>query len=299
MVTLDSTSFELPIARSVSSLREVISHWRQDGESVALVPTMGALHRGHLALVEKAQANADRVVVSIFVNPAQFAPHEDFEDYPRTEGEDIKKLKPLGVDLIYGPAASEMYAPDFSTSIDVGGVSEGLCAESRPHFFGGVALVVAKLLLQCLPDIAIFGEKDYQQLLVIRRMVRDLNIPVMVLSGQTEREEDGLAISSRNVYLNEQERACAVELSRTLKDIVASVESGGEIKSVLANGRARLKGAGFDPVDYLEVCDAETLEPLAKLTSDARVLGAAHLGQTRLIDNFPISLAGSRQSPDV
>lgn len=298
-MTLDNTSFALPVARTVGSLRTIVSRWRQNGESVALVPTMGALHRGHLALVEKARAASDRVVVSIFVNPAQFAAHEDFGDYPRTEREDIEKLKPIGVDLIYGPAASEMYKPDFSTSIVVGGVSEGLCTLTRPHFFGGVALVVAKLLLQCLPDIAIFGEKDYQQLLVIRRMVRDLNIPVEILSGPTEREKDGLAISSRNVYLSGQERARAVELSRTLKEIVVAVERGGDIRSALAAGEARLKKAGFDPVDYLEVCDAVTLEPLTDLTCDARVLGAAHLGQTRLIDNFPISSAGSRRNPDV
>lgn len=278
------------MARTVASLRDVVSQWKQKGETVALVPTMGALHRGHLALVEKAGANADRVVVSIFVNPAQFAPHEDFGDYPRTEAEDIAKLKPLGVDLVYGPSASEMYAPDFSTSIDVGGVSDGLCTLARPHFFGGVAVVVAKLLLQCLPDVAIFGEKDYQQLLVIRRMVRDLNIPVEVLSGPTEREEDGLAISSRNVYLSAQQRRRAVELSRTLKQIVVAVEGGAEIAAALETGRARLAEAGFDPVDYLEICDAQTLEPISKLVGEARVLGAAHLGQTRLIDNFPITV---------
>lgn len=278
------------MARTVASLRDVVSQWKQKGETVALVPTMGALHRGHLALVEKAGANADRVVVSIFVNPAQFAPHEDFGDYPRTEREDIAKLKPLGVDLVYGPVASEMYAPDFSTSIDVGGVSDGLCTLTRPHFFGGVAVVVAKLLLQCLPDVAIFGEKDYQQLLVIRRMVRDLNIPVEVLSGPTEREEDGLAISSRNVYLSDQQRRRAVELSRTLKQIVVAVEGGAEIAAALETGRARLAEAGFDPVDYLEVRDAQTLEPVAKLVGDARVLAAAYLGQTRLIDNFPITV---------
>lgn len=276
------------MARSVTSLRDVVSGWRKKGETVALVPTMGALHPGHLALVEKARREADRVVVSIFVNPAQFAPHEDFGEYPRTEREDIEKLKPFGVDLVYGPAASEMYAADFSTSIDVGEIAEGLCSLTRPHFFGGVAIVVAKLLLQCLPDLAIFGEKDYQQLLVIRRMVRDLNIPVEILSGPTEREEDGLAISSRNVYLSAEERARAVELSRTLKDVVSTVEGGGDIETALASGRERLKEAGFDPIDYLEVRDAETLKPLDKLTSDARVLGAAHLGKTRLIDNFPI-----------
>lgn len=287
-MTLDTTTFDLPVARDVTSLRQVIDSWRREGETIALVPTMGALHRGHLALVEQARGEADRVVVSIFVNPAQFAPHEDFGEYPRTEREDIGKLKPLGVDLVYGPAATEMYATDFSTSIDVGEIAEGLCSLTRPHFFGGVAIVVAKLLLQCLPDFAIFGEKDYQQLLVIRRMVRDLNIPVKILSGITQREDDGLAISSRNVYLSEVERGQAARLSRTLRDIVAAVEGGGEIKAALASGRKRLKEAGFDPIDYLEVRDAVTLKPLDTLTSGARVLGAAHLGRTRLIDNYPI-----------
>jgi len=194
-------------------------------------------------------SNSVRVVVSVFVHPAPFAAHEDFGDYPRTEREDIEKLKPLGVVLIYGPAASEMYEPDFSTSIVVGGVSEGLCTLTRPHFFGGVAVVVAKLLLRCLPGIAIFGEKDCQQLLVIRRMVRDLNIPVEIFSGPTEREDDGLAISSRNVYLSEQERARAVELSRALKEVVVAVERGSTISEALDDGRARLKDDGFDPVD--------------------------------------------------
>lgn len=285
---LDTTTFALPVARSVADLRTSVSRWRKAGETVALVPTMGALHRGHLALVEQAGEKADRVVVSIFVNPAQFAPHEDFGEYPRTERDDIEKLKPLAVDLVYGPAASEMYAPNFSTSVDTGEIATGLCALTRPHFFGGVSIVVAKLLLQCLPDLAIFGEKDYQQLLVIRRMVRDLNIPVEILSGVTQREEDGLAISSRNVYMSEMERAQAVELSRVLKSIVASVEAGGAIDEAVIKGKAQLLKAGFGPVDYLEVRDAETLKPVAHLTNDARVLGAAHMGQTRLIDNFPI-----------
>lgn len=276
------------MARNVPDLRGLVSRWRKAGESVALVPTMGALHRGHLALVEQAREKADRVVVSIFVNPAQFAPHEDFGEYPRTERDDIEKLKPLGVDLVYGPAASEMYHPDFSTSIDTGEIATGLCSNTRPHFFGGVAIVVAKLLLQCLPDVAIFGEKDYQQLLVIKRMVRDLNIPVEILSGATERESDGLAISSRNVYLSEDERTKAVQLSAVLKEVAASVESGGEIEAALKSGIAKLQQAGFDPVDYLELRDAETLEPVTHLTQDARVLGAAHLGQTRLIDNLPV-----------
>lgn len=285
---LDTTTFALPVARSVADLRTSVSDWRKAGETIALVPTMGALHRGHLALVEQAREKADRVVVSIFVNPAQFAPHEDFGEYPRTEREDIEKLKPLAVDLVYGPGASEMYAPDFSTSVDTGEIATGLCSLTRPHFFSGVAIVVAKLLLQCLPDLAIFGEKDYQQLLVIRRMVRDLNIPVEILSGPTQREDDGLAISSRNVYMSETERAQAVELSRVLKGIVASVEAGGSIDEALTRGAAQLLKAGFDPVDYLEVRDAETLKSVDHLTSEARVLGAAHMGQTRLIDNFSI-----------
>jgi pantoate--beta-alanine ligase len=287
-MTIDTTSYELPVARNVADLRALVSRWRKVGETIALVPTMGALHRGHLALVEQAREKADRVVVSIFVNPAQFAPHEDFGDYPRTERGDIEKLKPLGVDLVYGPAASQMYDADFSTGIDTGEIASGLCAATRPHFFGGVAIVVAKLLLQCLPDMAIFGEKDYQQLLVIKRMVRDLSIPVEILSGATERESDGLAISSRNVYLSEDERTKAVQLSVVLKEVAAAVETGGEIEAALKAGITKLRQAGFEPVDYLELRDAQTLEPVTQITRDARVLGAAHLGQTRLIDNLAV-----------
>lgn len=287
-MSLDQETYKIPVARSVASLRECISSWRRDGKTIALVPTMGALHKGHLALVEKALAEADKVVVSIFVNPAQFAPGEDFDDYPRTEVGDIEKLHPLGVDLIFGPPAREMYAPDFSTTIRVGSVSEGLCSETRPHFFGGVAVVVAKLLIQCLPDFAIFGEKDYQQLLVIKRMVRDLDIPVGILGCETEREKDGLAISSRNVYLSKSERQTAVALSRTLKDVVAAIKDGEDVSLALKEGVQNLFDAGFDTVDYLEVRDAEDLQPVTQVTKPARVLAAAHLGKTRLIDNFPI-----------
>lgn len=289
-MSLDKDTYPIPVARSVGALRDCVGSWRKSGQTVALVPTMGALHRGHLALVKKAKLEADRVVVSIFVNPAQFAPHEDFDEYPRTEGDDIDKLKALGVDLIYGPAAREMYSSDFSTSIRVGGVSEGLCSDTRPHFFGGVAVVVAKLLIQCLPDMAIFGEKDYQQLLVIRRMVQDLDIPVEVLAGETEREEDGLAISSRNVYLSPEDRKLAAGLSRTLRGVVSSIKDGNNIEDAVGDGLQSLKEAGFASVDYLEVRDAENLEPIDKLDRPARVLGAVHLGKTRLIDNFAIEL---------
>jgi len=227
-------------------------------------------------------------VVSIFVNPTQFAPHEDFDAYPRTEGADIEKLVPLGVDLVYGPNASEMYAPGFSTSIDVGPVAEGLCSLTRPHFFGGVAVVVAKLLLQALPDVAIFGEKDYQQLLVIKRMVTDLDIPVEILSGETQREADGLAISSRNVYMSGEERARAVELSRTLSASIAALRAGEDVETVCARGIGMLLAAGFDKVDYLEVRDAETLVPVQDLSRPTRILAAAHMGKTRLIDNMPV-----------
>lgn len=287
-MSLDTTTFKIPVARSVEALRSQVSDWRRSGETIALVPTMGALHRGHLALVEQALKEADRVVVSIFVNPAQFAPGEDFDEYPRTEGSDIEKLHPLGVDLIYGPAGSEMYAPDFSTTIDVGGVSDGLCSLTRPHFFGGVAVVVAKLLLQCLPDVAIFGEKDYQQLLVIKRMVRDLNIPVRVLAGVTQRESDGLAISSRNVYLSADERKKAATLNRVLKNVAVDAEGGQSLAEACASGAQDLIAAGFDGVDYLEVRDAETLEPITTLERPARVLCAAHMGKTRLIDNMAV-----------
>lgn len=279
---------KIPTVRTVRALRKQVQDWHARKQTVALVPTMGALHEGHLSLVRLAKTKAKRVVVSIFVNPTQFAPHEDFGAYPRDEASDRKKLTELGVDLIYAPSGKEMYALDFSTHIMVGVISEGLCGASRPHFFGGVATVVAKLLLQCGPDIAVFGEKDYQQLKVIERMVRDLNIPVQILGGPIVREEDGLALSSRNAYLSPEERIIAPLLNRTLCDIASDIAEGRPITDALQAGRARLDAAGFG-VDYVDARAAKDLGVLQdEVTTPARVFGAAYLGKTRLIDNVPV-----------
>jgi pantoate--beta-alanine ligase len=287
-MALDTQSYDIPAARSVDDLRQCVAGWRSKGAKIALVPTMGALHRGHMSLIEEAAKTADKIVVSIFVNPAQFAPDEDFDSYPRTEPSDAKKLGKSSTNLIYAPMAHEMYGSDFSTSINVDGISEGLCSATRPHFFAGVAVVVAKLLLQCLPDVAVFGEKDYQQLLVIRRMVRDLNIPVDISSGPTAREKDGLAISSRNVYLTPKERDIAPALQKTLQAAAESLKDGKPLAETLEHAISHLSGLGFGPVDYLELRNAETLAPLAELSEPARLLVAATLGKTRLIDNIPV-----------
>jgi len=273
---------------TVAALRKQVAKWRKAGETVALIPTMGALHDGHLSLVRQMKKKADRVVVSIFINPTQFAPTEDLATYPRDEDGDTAKLAALGVDVIFAPGGSEMYPPDFSTRVTVSGLTEGLCGRSRPHFFGGVATVVSKLLLQCLPDWAIFGEKDYQQLLVIRRMARDLDIPVKILGGATIREKDGLAMSSRNAYLSDDERARAPQLHKTITAAAKTLAGGAEVADVLEHAHGELADAGFT-VDYLEVRNAENLTPIAgNVGEPARIFVAAFLGKTRLIDNVPV-----------
>ncbi len=278
--------------RTVSDLRKAVDKWRSSGEKIVLVPTMGALHEGHLSLVRLAKETSGRVVVSIFVNPAQFAPHEDFDSYPRTFEDDLAQLAALEADLVFAPLRDEVYPEDFSTRVTVEGLSEGLCGVSRPHFFGGVATVVAKLLNQCRPDIAIFGEKDYQQLLVIRRMARDLDTGAEILGGPIVREEDGLAMSSRNAYLTQGERSRAPELYRTLADIASGLADGEDAETLLKAGRERLVAAGFE-LDYLEVLNADTLQPVQDRERETmRVFGAAVLGKTRLIDN--VEVPGSR-----
>jgi len=277
------------IIRSISSLRRTVGRWRKSGETLALVPTMGALHAGHLELVRQARRNAYRVAVSIFVNPTQFAPHEDLASYPRTWKTDVAALARLQVDLIWAPSASEMYPDGFATRIEPEGPAKaGLEDAFRPHFFGGVATVVAKLLLQVEPQFAMFGEKDFQQLKVVTAMARDLNIPVKIIGVPTMREKDGLAMSSRNAYLSPNERAVAPTLYRTLKDCAARIKDGEAIASVLANGRSQIERAGF-AIDYLEAREAATLAPtvLAK-SGKMRLLVAAKLGRTRLIDNIKI-----------
>jgi pantoate--beta-alanine ligase len=277
------------VLRSLSALHERMAHFRRRGESVALVPTMGALHGGHMALVRHARRRAKRVVVSIFVNPAQFGPGEDFASYPRTWNADLAALSELMVDAVWAPSGAVMYPEGFATKIvPAGPALAGLEDTFRPHFFEGVATVVAKLLLQTTPDFALFGEKDYQQLKVVSRMARDLDIPVKIVGVPTVREPDGLAMSSRNAYLSANERAIAPLLHRALKQGAARLKAGEPVKPVLADGRAQLDRAGF-AVDYLEARHAQTLAPVAGCAEGPiRLLVAARLGRTRLIDNVAV-----------
>jgi pantoate--beta-alanine ligase len=278
------------VARTVPALRRAVAALRKSGGSVALVPTMGALHAGHLALVRAAKKRARRVVVSIFVNPTQFAPNEDFEAYPRDEARDAELLASVGCDLVYAPAAAEMYPPGFATTVTVAGVSEPLDGAARPGHFAGVATVVSKLLLQCGANVAVFGEKDYQQLQVIRRLVADLDIPVEILGGPIARARDGLALSSRNAYLTDAERPIAAELHRTLSTAVDGLRAGRPVAKVEAQAVARLLAAGFARVDYVEVrrpADLARLGP-GPIRPPVRILGAALLGRTRLIDNLAV-----------
>jgi pantoate--beta-alanine ligase len=277
----------IDIVRTVRDLRTRVAAWRKAGETVALVPTMGAIHAGHLSLVKRAKAQAGRVVTSLFVNPLQFGPREDFHAYPRDESRDATALAAAGSDLLYAPEASEMYPPHFSTRVSVGDLTEDLCGAARPNHFDGVATVVTKLLLQCAPDKAIFGEKDYQQLLVIKRLVRDLNIPVEIMGGPIVREDDGLALSSRNAYLSPAERKVAPALYQTLQQVAAELAQGSGADAAAEAARFKLEAAGFR-VDYVAVRDPETLKPLHGPVKAARVLAAVYLGTTRLIDNVPV-----------
>jgi pantoate--beta-alanine ligase len=274
--------------KTIKDLRATVDHWRIDGEKIVLVPTMGALHEGHLSLVKLARKTGDRTVVSIFVNPAQFAPHEDFDSYPRENHKDLEQLAELNVDLVFMPPRNEIYPENFSTHVTVEGLSEGLCGASRPHFFGGVSTVVAKLLNQCRPDVAIFGEKDYQQLLVIRRMARDLDMDVEILGGPIVREDDGLAMSSRNAYLTPEQRKIAPLLYNTITQIADALARGKVSDNTFNAARNSLSQGGFD-VDYLEVRNAETLAlTTGNANEPTRVFAAAALGKTRLIDNVAV-----------
>ncbi len=281
-------SKEPVILRGVAGLREQVAAWRKAGETVALVPTMGALHDGHLSLMRLARSEADRAVASIFVNPAQFGPGEDYERYPRTEAEDVARLASAGVDAAFVPNAREMYPEGFATKVHVERLGDVLCGAHRPGHFDGMALVVVKLLLSALPDVAIFGEKDYQQLQIIRRFTTDLNIPVRILGGAIEREADGLALSSRNRYLSPGQRRAAVALPTALKAVRDAVRAGGDPVAAAARAREDILAAGFDSVDYIEVRDPASLEPVTAPGRPARVFGAARLGATRLIDNWEI-----------
>ena len=278
----------IPIVRSVATLREVVGGWRRVGLTLALVPTMGALHAGHLELVRLAMRIADRTCVSLFVNPTQFAPHEDFAVYPRDEAGDAQLLSAQGAHLLFAPPADEMYPPGSATRIAVPGLGDVLEGVFRPGFFTGVATVVGKLLVQVMPDVAVFGEKDYQQLQVIRRMVADLFLPVRIEGAATVREADGLALSSRNANLSAEERRVAPALQAVLRRVAADVGAGGDAAASTAEAAADLLAAGFGRIDYLEVRDAATLEPWAGPPRPGRVLAAAWLGRTRLIDNIAV-----------
>jgi pantoate--beta-alanine ligase len=274
------------IIRAVKTLDRAIAKFRDAGETLALVPTMGALHAGHLALVRRARRRADRVAASIFVNPAQFAPTEDFDSYPRTLEADIAVLREEGIDLVWAPPREVMYPDGFATTISVKGPAvAGLEDRFRPHFFSGVATVVAKLLAQVRPDLAMFGEKDYQQLKTVTRMAADLDLKVTIVGVPTVREKDGLALSSRNVYLSPAQRAVAPVLYRTLKSSAARIAAGEAIAPVMSEGSLEMEEAGF-AVDYFEARNAHTLLR-AETVADGplRLLAAARLGNTRLIDN--------------
>ena len=281
----------MEIVRTVADLRKHIALWRKGEVRVGLVPTMGALHQGHMALIEAARAECDRIVASIFVNPKQFAPTEDLGSYPRREAADLEMLRSAGVDLVFIPAVDEMYPPDFATLVRVSGLTEGLCGAHRAGHFDGVTTVVTKLLIQALPDIAYFGEKDYQQLTVVRRLARDLDIPVRIAGVPTVREPDGLALSSRNVYLSAEERRIAPNLARVLRSIAAVLaQDPNAVAQEIAHGSAALQQAGF-AVEYLEIREAESLAVTSEVTASSRVFAAVRLGTTRLIDNMPIAPA--------
>lgn len=280
----------MPIVRTVEQLREAVRRWRKRGRRIALVPTMGGLHEGHLSLVRIARKNADRVIVSTFVNPTQFGPDEDFETYPRDEHGDNRLLAKAGTDLVYAPSILQMYPDDFATRVEVAELTQCMCGASRPHFFAGVTTVVTKLFLQSLPDVAVFGEKDYQQLLVIRQLVKDLNFPVEVMGGPIVREPDGLAMSSRNAYLSEADRAVAPQLYKVISDMAEDLGAGRDVESTIAMGANRLRAAGFH-IDYLDVRTDDALIPLeGQVVDSARIFAAVWLGETRLIDNVPIHL---------
>src|SRR3954451_23788411 len=279
------------IANTVSVLRRSVTQWRDSGETIALVPTMGALHAGHIALVRLARRRADRVVVSIFVNPAQFAPSEDFSTYPRTFDADVALLAREKTDLVWAPrSVAVMYPDGFATRIvPEGAAIAGLEDRFRPDFFKGVATVVAKLFTQVMPDIAVFGQKDYQQLMVVTRMARDLDLPLKVIGAPTVREQDGLAMSSRNVYLSTDERAVAPLLHRVLKLCAEKIAKGRPPATILSEGREAIERGGF-VLDYLEARHAETLAPIQSAKDGpVRLLVAARLGKTRLIDNIGVT----------
>jgi len=276
---------------TLSGLRARVRDWRGNGERIALVPTMGALHDGHLTLVRAAAAQAERVIVSIFVNPTQFAPHEDFDRYPRNLDGDLNLLAGTGAHAVYAPDRATMYPPGHQTRVTPGGIAEPMEGAFRPGFFTGVATIVTKLFNQVAPDLALFGEKDYQQLMVIRQMVRDLDLPIQIIGCPIARAGDGLALSSRNAYLSEAERKAAPTLHAVLADLASALTGGADYADLQRSALTRLTDAGFETPDYLDFRDAATLEPLARADKPGRLLVAARLGTTRLIDNVAVAPA--------
>ncbi|WP_421950170.1 pantoate--beta-alanine ligase [Pelagibacterium sp.] len=276
------------IVRNVAEMRAQIAQWRRAGDNIAVVPTMGALHEGHLSLVRVARGRARRVIVTLFVNPSQFNNAEDLAKYPRDEEADVTRLDAEHVDLLYAPSVEEIYPEGFATKVSVSRLSEGLCGAHRPGHFDGVSTVVTKLLLQTQADTAFFGEKDYQQLSVIRRLARDLDIPVEIVGVPTVREADGLAMSSRNVRLSETARKQAPAMAEALRATGAAIEAGQSVAIATEAAKAELLNVGYSEVEYLELRDAETLEPLSKLDRPARLLAAGWLDGVRLIDNIAV-----------
>lgn len=276
------------ILQTVETLRHFVKVTRARGGTVALIPTMGALHDGHMELVRQGLTRADAAIVTVFVNPAQFGPNEDFAAYPRTWDADIEKISAAGAQAVFAPSTAEMYPDGFVTGISMKGVTEPLEGEYRPGHFDGVAMVVAKLLLQAMPDVALFGEKDWQQLQVIRRLVTDLNIPVTIEGVPTVRDENGLALSSRNAYLNPAQYKVAIRLNKILFAMAEKLRTGGSLQAALYGGHVEFAKAGFDSVDYLEIRDARTLRQVSTLAKDLRILAAVRVGKARLIDNVGV-----------
>lgn len=287
-----TTESGVEIIRTRAAMQARVRAWKQAGETVGFVPTMGALHEGHLSLIEKAQEKATRIVASIFVNPAQFAPGEDFDTYPRREAEDVEKLKRVNCDAVYMPAVAEMYPDGSVTNVRVESMSDLLDGIYRPHFFYGVATVVARLFLHVQPDVAVFGEKDYQQLQVIRRMVRDLGFPIEIIGGATMRDSDGLAQSSRNLYLSPEERRAAGAIFAALHRASVRLSLGVSPGEALKEAEGHIRAAGFDRIDYVTLVDPATLLALPDMPLEkgagGRLLAAAWLGKTRLIDNLSV-----------